>query len=112
MIYKEITVNDKTLKLRISSRNAVALEKAIGENPLNVLKTFGDENLPSIEFIVNVLHASLQQLEHGYTLDKCYDLYDEMIEEGKTIIDMIMLILDIFKVSGFIPDVEEDQTKK
>lgn len=108
MVYKTLQVNDKELKLRISARNAVALEKAIGENPLNVIKSFGEEHIPSVEFIVQVLHASLQQLEHGYTLDACYELYDELIEQGKTILDMILLIIDIFKVSGFIPNVDEN----
>lgn len=107
MNYVNFNVGDKELKLRLDAKNTVALERVVGTNPLNELMKCAQGKLPTVEFAIATLHASLQKLEHGYTLNKVYDLYDEYIEDGNSLVDLIPILLDVFKVAGFLPKDEE-----
>lgn len=101
MMYVDFNAGGKDYKLRLATRNIVALEKAIGCNPLSV---FGDGNqIPSVTTMVNILWFSMQKFHHGITLVDAYDIFDEYLEEyGMT--DFIAVIVDIYKVSGLIKD--------
>lgn len=109
MLYTTFTINGKELKLRITSRNCVALEKKLGRNPLSIFSNIENGILPTITDTVAVLHASLQALEHGWTEDKVYDLWDEYVDEGHSIMDFIPTMLEVFKVSGIISDAAEGE---
>lgn len=113
MLYTTVTIKNKDYKARLTARAIVDLEKKLGTNPINVFTKMAasGDYIPDLETIILMFHASLQAMEHGITLDKTYELYDEMVEEGKTIVDFINILLDIFKVSGMIPDVEDNNGK-
>lgn len=99
MMYVDFNAGGKDYKLRLATRNIVALEKAIGCNPLSI---FGNgEELPSITTMVMILWQSLQKFHHNIGLNEAYDIFDEFLEE-KTAMDFIPVILDIYKVSGII----------
>lgn len=58
MVYVDFTAGNKDYKLRLNTRNTVALEKALGCNPLAI---FGNgEEIPTITTMVNILFYSLQ----------------------------------------------------
>ena len=101
MNYIDFEVGNKTYKLRLSTRNIVLLEKQLGCNPLNIFG--GGDTVPTITVMVAVLHASLQQYNHGITLNDAYDIFDEYIAEGHASTDFIPVIIDIYKASGIIP---------
>lgn len=99
MMYVDFNVGGKDYKLRLATRNIVALEKAIGCNPLSI---FGNgEELPPITTMVMILWQSLQKYHHNIDLNEAYDIFDEYLEE-KTMTDFITVILNIYKVSGLI----------
>ena len=99
MMYVDFNAGGKDYKLRLATRNIVALEKAIGCNPLSI---FGKgEELPSITTMVMILWQSLQKFHHNIGLNEAYDIFDEYLEEN-TAMDFIPVILDIYKVSGII----------
>ena len=53
MNYLDFTPGNKDYKLRLNTRNIVALEKQLGANPLSI---FGDgDKLPTITQMVNIL---------------------------------------------------------
>ena len=100
MIYVDFTAGNKNYRLRLNTRNTIALEKALGTNPLAI---FGDgETLPTITTMVHILHASLQQYNHGITLNDAFDIFDEYLADGHTMMDFIPVILEVYKVSGLI----------
>lgn len=100
MLYVDFKAGNKEYKLRLNTRNTVALEKQLGFNPIRI---FGDgERLPTVTEMSLILYYSLQQLNHGISLDNTYDIFDEWKEEGNSDTDFIAVILDIFKVSGLI----------
>ena len=100
--YVELKIGANEFKLKMKTRQVVALEKALGRSPLNILMEAQEGNLPAIEDMLKILAASLQQFHHGYDLDKVYDLYDEFVEEGNTMIELIPVIIDVLSVSGYI----------
>lgn len=111
MLYYTITINDKEYKARLTAKALVELEKKIGTNPINVFARMSvNENvMPDLEQLILILHASLQAMEHGITLEKTYNLYDEMVDSGKTMVDLVQDIIEIFKVSGMIPEENDEK---
>ena len=109
MMYVDFNAGGKDYKLRLATRNIVALEKAIGCNPLSI---FGNGNeIPSVTTMVNVLWFSLQKFHHGISLTDAYDIFDEYLEEhGMT--DFIAVIVDIYKVSGLIKDDSKEENEE
>lgn len=105
MMYVDFTAGNKDYKLRLSIRATVALEKQLGVNPLMIFEN-GD-TIPTITTMVNVLHAALQQYNHGISLNDAYGIFEEWLNDGNTVVDFIPVIIDIYKVSGIIKQEEE-----
>ena len=102
MLYVDFIAGGNNYQLRLNTRNVVMLEKMLGKNPLAI---FGNgETLPTITEMVEVLYASMQQLNHGITLDKAYDIFDAYLADGHNSTDFISVILEIYEVSGLIGD--------
>lgn len=102
MVYVDFTAGNKDYKLRLNTRNTVALEKSLGCNPIAI---FGNgDTLPTVTQMVNILYYSLQQLNHGITLEDAYNIFDSYLEDGNGATDFITVILDVYKVSGIIKE--------
>lgn len=107
MMYIDFTVGEKEYKLRLSTRSVVTLEKQLGMNPLAI---FGNgDTLPTVTVMVQILHAALQQYNHGITLAEAYDIFDEYLADGHVMTDFLGVIVDIYKVSGLI---KQDNNEK
>ena len=107
MMYVDFTVKDKDYKLRLNTRNTIALEKQLGCNPLSI---FGDgSTMPTITTMVQILHASLQQYNHGIDMNDAYDIFDAYLEEGHATTDFVKVIVDVYRVSGLIPDTNKTE---
>ena len=100
-LYKLFKVGDKELKLRLRSRDCVDLESRLGQSPLDVLMQCSKEKMPPVGFLIETLHSSLQAFEHGYGINETYDLYDEYVDNGGDLIEMLEIITGVFEVSGF-----------
>ena len=108
MMYIDFSAGNKDYKLRLNTRNVVALEKQLGCNPLAI---FGDgETIPTVTTMVSVFHASLQQYQHNISLNDAYDIFDAWLAEGNTTIDFVKILLEIYKASGIVP--KEIETKE
>lgn len=100
MLYTELTIGDKSYKLRLNTRAIIVLEKQLGCNPIAI---FGDgEDIPTISMMVSILHASLQQYQHNITINDAYDIFDEYLAEGHAMTDFLPVIIEVYKVSGLI----------
>lgn len=107
MMYIDFQAGNKEYKLRLNTRAIVTLEKSLGCNPLSI---FGaGDTIPTITTMVSILHASLQQYQHGITMDGAYDIFDTYLEDH-AVTDFIPVILEIYKNSGLIR--EQEQTEK
>lgn len=102
MMYYDFKAGNKEYKLRLTTRIIVALEKSIGCNPLMI---FGNgDTVPTITTMVAVLHAALQPMHHGITLNDAYDIFDEYLADGNAPTDFIETIIGIYKASGLIKE--------
>lgn len=109
MMYIDFSADNKEYKLRLNTRNIVALEKQLGCNPLGI---FGNgDTIPTVTTMVTILHASLQQYNHGVSFDNAYDIFDAWLAEGHTVTDFISVILDVYKASGIISSNKEKTEK-
>lgn len=108
MKYIDFTAGGKDYKLRLSIRNTIALERVLGCNPLMI---FGSgDRMPTITEMVNILHFSLRQYQHGITMSDTQDIFEAWVEDGNTPADFIQVIVDIYKVSGIIGN--DDKSEK
>ena len=109
MMYVDFIADNKNYKLRLSTRNVVALEKQLGTNPLGI---FGNgDTIPTVTTMVTILHASLQQYNHGISFDDAFDIFDAWLADGHIMTDFIAVILDIYKASGIMSS-EKAKTEK
>lgn len=109
MLYYDFSAGSKSYKLRLSTRNTVALEKQINMNPLAIFGT-GD-TLPTVTTMVQILFHSMQQYHHGITLNDAYDIFDEWLADGNTTADFVAVIISIYKASGIIKDTQGSEEK-
>ena len=102
MMFYDFEAGGKSYRLRLNTRNIVSLEKQLGCNPLAI---FGDgSTIPTVSTMVSVLFHSMQQYNHGITLNDAYDIFDSYLDEGHSITDFIAVILDVYRASGIIKD--------
>ena len=114
MLYTTITIGGIDYKARLTAKACVDLEKKLGTNPLNVFSQIAtDGSIPPLGTLILILQASLVTYEHGITIDKAYELYDKFIDDGNTLMDLVPILMDIFKTSGFFKeeDTVEDNGK-
>lgn len=109
MTYHIFTVDNNEYKLRLNTRNIVALEKDLGKNPLYV---FVDEETkkpiaPTTEESVSILYHSLKALQPEMTLDDAYELFDKWLDEGNIIGDFSAVIVEVYKLSGIFKKPDE-----
>lgn len=110
MLYTTLTVKDIDYKCRLNARACVDLEKKLGTNPLNLFMEIANTSkLPELNTLITILQASLVQYQHGMSIDKTYELYDNFVDEGHNMMDLIPVIMEIFKVSGFFPEEVEEE---
>ncbi len=100
MLYIDFEADKKAYKLRLTTRETIALEKRLGCNPLMI---FGKgDTVPSVTQMVAVLHAALQPYQHGITFDSALDIFDAWLADGHIITEFIPVIIEIYRTSGII----------
>jgi hypothetical protein len=100
-MYYDFEAGNKSYKLKLNTRNTIELEKRLGCNPLGV---FGDgSTLPTVSQMVTILWASLQQYNHGITVNDAYDIFDSYLE-NHVLTDFFAVIIEVYKVSGLMPN--------
>lgn len=105
------TVKDNEYNLKLTVMRTVTLEKKLGCNPLMIFgKDFG--GIPEVTKMVTVLHAALQEYNHGFTEEKTMQLVDDWLEEGHTFVELIDVLLGLFQASGFISSDEGEEAEK
>ncbi|MFZ2538555.1 MAG: DUF6096 family protein [Oscillospiraceae bacterium] len=91
-------VGNEEYKLRLTSRSIVDIEQKLGKSIFYSLEHIQD-NL--VGTVTAILWGSMQAFNTGITSEKTFELYDQYIDEGNSVEDMMQVILDLFEVSGF-----------
>jgi len=93
-----LTVGEKEYKLRLTASAIMAIEKRLGESMLTALENY-QENM--VETLVTVLWGAMQPLDANSSFEKATDLFDEYIDNGKSIEDFMQEMNILLEVSGF-----------
>lgn len=104
MMYYDFEAGGEAYKLRLNTRQSCVLEKMLGMNPLMI---FSVDGIPKISDMCAVLHASLQELNHGVSMQKVYEIFDAYLADGHTPSDFVSVIFEVYKVSGLLEGGEE-----
>lgn len=104
-----LQINGKDYRLKLPTRMIVTLEDRIGANPLAI---FGNDSIPKVKDLMLIFHAALQPYNHSISLTDAYDLFDAYLEEGHTLPDFVTVIMEIFRASGLIAPVTEEEEVK
>lgn len=109
MLYYTLTVKDIDYKLRLNAKACIDLEKKLGENPVNTIINIANDlannqTIPSLDPILTILHASMTQYNHSVSMNDMYGIYDNYVDEGHNMYELISVIIEVFKVSGLMPE--------
>ena len=102
MLYTELNIGNECYKLRLTTRTSIALEKALGFNPITMLMEIDNGVMPKLGDCLTMLHAMLQTYHHGYNMDKVMELFDKYVADGKNMFDLIPVFVQVFEQSGYI----------
>ena len=102
-MYTELMIGGNAFKLRLNTRTSIALEKALGYNPLNMLIDAANEKMPKKTDVIIMLQHMLQAFHHGYNMDKTMDLFDLYIDDGHNMFEIIPVFVEVFTEAGYIP---------
>lgn len=109
MLYIDFVAGGKEYKLRLTTRAMILLEKKTGGNPLNIfLKNIKGE-IPRVEDMVYILHASLQPY-HNSSYEEACDIFDKWLEDGHLISDFVAIMTEIYQEAGILA--KGDTTEK
>ena len=101
-MFTELNIGNETYKLRLTTRTSIALEKALGYNPLSMFMAMDEGSMPKLTDMLIILHSMLQAMHHGITLDKTYDLFDIYVADGHNLFDLVPVFIEVFQESGYM----------
>lgn len=113
MNYLILTVGDKEYRIKGTTAAVAAAEKRIGKSLLEALG-----GIDQADSFAATLWAGLQKYHHGMTMERVYDLIDNIIEQGcqfggkqypgQGITMRLELATEVLKVSGFFTNQEAE----
>lgn len=99
---KTLKVKDREINLRIYSRYIKMVQKELPEDMAisqAVIEAMSDPVGVAVPFLWGVIQD--RNSDEVVPIDKAYEIYDELIDEGKTAADFSNIVLDICYESGF-----------
>ena len=92
------TVGAEEYKLRLTASAIMAIEKRLGKSLFSVLENIQDN---MVETIVTIIWGAMQPLNANFPFEKAAGLFDQYIDDGHSIEDLIHEIKNLLGVSGF-----------
>ena len=101
-----LKAGDEEYKLRLTASSLWAIEKKLGKSLFTAFDSTQDN---MIEIIITILWGAMQPLNANYTFEEATAMFDQYIDDGNTIEDLMREINSLFEVSGFF---KKGQVKK
>lgn len=107
MKYYEIELNGRTVKFRLTSNDCMVIEKIYKKSIMEFIQDM------SITTVITLLKYMVRSSEKGFSDDGASQLYDELIDNGYTLADIINnIIMEGLVVSGFMKKEDLETVKK
>lgn len=96
--FHTLTVGKEEYRMRLTASAIMSIEKKL-EKP--IFKVLEDIRENMVESMTTIIWAAMQPLNDGFTQDKALELFDEFIDDGRSIEDLMTEINSLFETSGF-----------
>ena len=93
-----MTVNGEEYKMRLTASAIMQIEKKLGKPLFKALETIQDN---MVETITTIIWGAMQPLNAGFTMEKATALFDDYIDDGRSIEELMLEINGLFEASGF-----------
>lgn len=97
--YTWVTKNGQEFKMSLPIRAQITLSRQLGYGAIAGLRKCSEGDWA--EFVAVFLWQSFQEFEHGYSLEKVYDVMDSLVRAGYTMDDFLEPITEVMSISGF-----------
>ena len=99
-----ITIGGEDYKLRLTANAIMQIEKKLGKPLFSALENIQDN---MIETITAILWGAMQPFNANFKFEKAADLFDQYIDDGNSIEDLMHEINSLFEASGFFKKGQE-----
>lgn len=99
-----ITIGGEELKLRLTASSIMQIEKKLGKSLFTALENIQDN---MIETITTILWGAMQAFNANFSFDKAAGLFDQYIDDGHSIEELMQEINSLFEASGFFKKGQE-----
>ena len=93
-----LTVGGEEYKLRLTASAIMSIEKKLGKSLFSALEHIQDN---MVETITAILWGAMQPLNANFPFDKAAGLFDQYIDDGHSIEELMREINGLFEASGF-----------
>lgn len=93
-----MTVGGEEYKMRLTAGAIMQIEKKLGKPLFKALETIQDN---MVETITTIIWGAMQPLNAGFTIEKATALFDDYIDEGHSLEELIQEMNALFETSGF-----------
>lgn len=93
-----LTVGEKTYNMRLTASAIMSIEKRLGKPLFKALEQIQDN---MIETVTTIIWGAMQPLNAGFTFEMATKLFDDYIDEGRSVEELMQEINGLFEVSGF-----------
>ena len=97
-IFTTFTVGENDYKLRLTASAIMQIEKKLERPLFDALENIKDDMIGTI---TAVLWGAMQPLNANFKYEKVLELFDDYIDEGNSIEDLMKIIDELFRSSGF-----------
>ena len=96
--FHTITVDGEEYKLRLTASSISTIEKKLNKSLNAALKNTQDNTL---ETIITILWGARQPFDSSFTFENAQSLFDQYIDDGNSIEELMQEINGLFETSGF-----------
>jgi len=93
-----LTVGGNEYNMRLTASAIMSIEKRLGKPLFKALETIQDN---MVETITTIIWGAMQPLNAGFTVEKASELFDDYIDDGHSIEELMQEINGLFEASGF-----------
>ena len=93
-----LTVGGEEYKLRLTASAIMSIEKRLGKSLFTALENIQDN---MVETIATILWGAMQPLNANFPFEKAMALFDQYIDDGKSIEELMQEVNALFEASGF-----------
>ena len=93
-----MTVGGEEYKMRLTASAIMQIEKKLGKPLFKALETIQDN---MVETVAAILWGAAQTMNHNFSYEKARQLFDDYVDDGHSLEDLMQEINQLFEASGF-----------